>query len=176
MNDGSKFTKQYVKECFDYCDGELIWRKRPEQHFSDTWHQKVFNTRQAGSVAGTLVSGYRVVNFKQRRIAIHRLVFLWHYGYFPSEIDHIDGNPLNNRIENLRPASHADNCKNMKIYKSNTSGFKGVSFHKATGKWAAGIRLCGKWTHLGLFDDINEAAMRRKDVELSQYGEFSRGR
>jgi hypothetical protein len=175
MTDRSSITQEFVKECFDYVDGKLIWKQRPIHHFQDEWRQRIFNSRQAGSVAGTLISGYQMVNFVGRRMSVHRLVFLWHHGFLPDELDHIDRNPLNNRIENLRPASHSDNCKNRSLYASNTSGFKGVSFHKSSGKWSASIRIGNKSQHLGLFKDINEAVSKRRDAELLNFGEFANG-
>lgn len=176
MTDRALLTQEYSHEAFRYTDGELLWRERPRHHFASEWHQKVFNARQAGTVAGTVWRGYRTVNLTGRRMGAHRIVFLMHHGFIPPEVDHIDGNPLNNRIENLRAADHAQNLKNLKTPASNTSGVKGVSWHKATGKWAAGIRQEGKWKHLGLFSCIEAAAETRRQAEAAIYGEFANGR
>ena len=176
MADRSSINQQFVRECFDYVEGDLIWRVRPPHHFVSAAAHRVFNSRQAGTLAGTLISGYRMVNFAGRRMSVHRLVFLLHNGYLPQEVDHINGNPLDNRIENLRAATHAQNCKNRRLYASNTSGVKGVSFHKPTGKWAAGIRAGGKWKHLGLFADLESAALRRRQAEKTHFGDFANER
>lgn len=176
MTDRSSITQEFVRECFDYEGGVLVWRNRPAHHFQDIWRQRIFNTRQASTKAGSIVNGYMMVNFVGRRMAVHRLVFLWHHGFLPKEIDHINRNPLDNRIENLRAATHAQNCRNRGLYASNTSGFKGVSFHKTTGKWIAGIRANGKWTHLGLFESAETAAERRRQAEIDLFGEFANGR
>jgi hypothetical protein len=62
---------------------------------------------------------------------------MMHYGYIPSIIDHIDGNPLNNNIKNLRPATEMQNHHNMGISKRNKSGIKGVCWDKSKNKWFA---------------------------------------
>jgi len=67
------------------------------------------------------------------------------------EVDHINVNPLDNRRENLRIATHKQNMSNTNKYKTNTAGFKGVSFHKQNQKFRATIRIDGKYKHLGLF-------------------------
>ncbi len=170
-----QLTQQFVKECFDYANGDLIWRNRPVKHFRDEWAQKVFNNRQAGTKAGSATAGYLMVNFYFGKISAHRLVFLWHHGQLPVTVDHIDGNPMNNRIENLRPATHAENSRNCGISVANTSGVRGVSFHKPTRKWAAHIRAEGKMKHLGLFVSLDDAAAARRAAEQAYYGGFARG-
>jgi hypothetical protein len=174
MND--RITKEYAAQCFDYRDGELYWKHRPSSHFVDEWRQKIFNSRSLGKRAGTLVNGYYMVNFSSGRIAVHRLIFMMHHGFLPKIVDHINGETLDNRIENLREASHSSNLMNMKTPSSNTSGRKGVSWHKKAGKWAVGIRSNGKWKHLGLFSEFPEAVNCREKAEKDVYGEFSNGR
>jgi hypothetical protein len=176
MTDRDSDLLQYVTESFVYADGALIWKERPVHHFVDEWRQRIFNSRQAGSEAGAVWNGYRMVNFKRRKLGVHRIVFLMHHGYLPAEVDHIDGNSLNNRIENLRAATHQENTYNRGTYKNNTSGRKGVSWHKPTSKWAAGIRENGKWKHLGLFESFDAAVACRTSAELVVYGEFANER
>jgi len=65
-------------------------------------------------------------------------------------VDHIDGNTLNNSKSNLRVCTNAENCRNQKRKSNNTSGYKGVSYHKLTGKWQAQIRANGKVFYLGV--------------------------
>jgi hypothetical protein len=169
-------NQEYVRDCFEYADGRLYWKKRQLSHFLDEWRQKIFNSREFGREAGTLVSGYRMVNFSSKRISVHRLIFLLHHGFLPPIVDHINGNPLDNRIENLRAATHARNIQNMKTPKTNTSGFKGVYWHKKSARWVAGIRSDGKWKHLGSFKNIDDAVKCRKLSEQEIYGDFSNGR
>lgn len=177
MTDRDQYlTQRYMQECFDYSEGSIFWKERPLHHFLDEWRRRIFNSRQAGTEAGTLVSGYRMVRFSWGKVGVHRIIFLMHYGFLPEEVDHINGNPLDNKIENLRAATHAENLRNMKTPVSNTSGRKGVSWHKAARKWVAGIRHNGKWKHLGTFDDYSDAVKRRQDAEATIYGDFSNGR
>lgn len=176
MTDKNLITQQYLLAALEYRVGELFWRVRPVDHFLDEWRQKIFNSRQAGSRAGTNVGGYRLINFSRGRIGAHRAIFLMHHGFLPLEVDHINGNPLDNRIDNLRAATHAQNLKNMKTPASNTSGIKGVYWHKATKKWTACIREGGKFKHLGTFLNKEDAAAARRAAELSVYKEFSNGR
>ena len=87
-------------------------------------------------------------------------------------VDHKDGDGLNNVRENLRVATHAQNMRNRKIQKNNTSGFKGV--HLDCGKWRAKIKYNGQWTHLGLYLDPVQAA-RVYDAKAKElFGEFAR--
>jgi hypothetical protein len=88
-------------------------------------------------------------------------------------IDHIDGDRANNRIENLRLVSLAQNQWNAKTPVTNKSGIKGVSFHSTLKKWQANIRANGKIMYLGLFNTKEEAAevVRKKRIEL--HGEFA---
>jgi hypothetical protein len=87
-----------------------------------------------------------------------------------NEVDHINGNGLDNRKSNLRICSHADNSKNMKIQKNNTSGFKGVCWDKQAGKWRA--RIGAKL--VGLYKDKYEAVLAYEKASSEQFEEFKR--
>lgn len=105
---------------------------------------------------------------------VHRLVAKAFLGISDDqEIDHIDGNPLNNRLDNLRVCSHAENMKNRRRHSNNSSGFPGVSYHKASGKYQAQIWLNGRNKHLGLFKTPEEAAIAYKNASLKLHGAFS---
>jgi hypothetical protein len=73
----------------------------------------------------------------------------------------------------LRAATHAQNMQNQKAQASNTSGYKGVSFHKHTGKWVANIRCNGKQNHLGLFDTPQVASIAYIEAAKRLHGEFA---
>ena len=127
---------------------------------------------KAGTIATSKNSrGYLVVRFAKNgcnfRHLAHRVAWLLYYGVDPgaNEIDHIDQDPTNNRIGNLRLVSHGDNMKNQRKRSDNTSGITGVHWHKGTGKWRAYIHKDGKILHLGLFDDKFEAICVRKSAE-----------
>lgn len=87
--------------------------------------------------------------------------------------DHIDGDGLNNQDENLRECTQAQNTRNRRIGLDNVSGFKGVSFRKDRGKWAANIGY-GKTIALGLYDDPRDAAIAYDAKAIELHGEFAR--
>ena len=111
------------------------------------------------------------VNGKKRTIYMHRELVGQVGG---CEVDHRDGDGLNNRRANLRHATAAQNQRNQRIRPNNTSGLKGASYHKATGKWSAQIRANGKPVYLGLFEtpEAAHAAYAKASAEL--HGEFGR--
>jgi len=88
-------------------------------------------------------------------------------------VDHIDGNGSNNRRENLRLASHAENRRNSRKYDNNTSGHKGAYWRKRELKWMAQISVSGKDIYLGYFDDIEDAAAAYREAAVKHYGEFA---
>lgn len=157
-------TQDRVRELFDYRDDGRLVRKISIQSRS-----------QAGSVAGgNSTRGVVIVSVDYRRYKAHRLIWLWHYGILPPEIDHIDGDPSNNRIENLRAATHATNMKNMKTPSTNRSGFKGVRFHLPTRKWTAQIGVNKKSVYLGIFLTPEDAYAAYCRAAVKYHGEFAR--
>lgn len=117
-------------------------------------------------------AGVKVVEGgKTKRIYLHRFLL-----ENPAEphIDHIDGNGLNNRRSNLRPATVSENHCNRKRAVTNTSGFKGVSPHKSSGKWRAEISRDGRKRSLGYFSDPESAAVAYAKASADVHGEFGR--
>lgn len=90
------------------------------------------------------------------------------------EVDHIDGDSLNNRRSNLRIVSHAQNNMNKVLQSNNTSGFKGVSWNRNAGKWSASIKKRNRKRHIGLFASREEAARAYDDAARELHGEFAR--
>ena len=118
--------------------------------------------------------GYYCVKLNRKMFYLHRLLA---QAFIPNPekkriVDHIDGNPLNNSLSNLRWATDLESSRNRKTFSNNSSGFKGVSFHKATGKWRAYIKVDGKLKHLGLFHTKEEAAAAYEKAARELYGEF----
>lgn len=149
-------TYEQVKKFFDYETetGLLIWRLRPE--YNKTW-----NTRYAGKEGGSFdKNGYRQITINRKMYLVHRVIYFWMTAEWPEEIDHRNGNPSDNRWENLRPATHAENMQNMKKFKNNRSGFCGVAGN--AGKWQ--VYLGHKY--IGLFETVEEANMAYCDAKM----------
>ena len=131
------------------------------------------------SVAGFIDNsvGYRKIKIKSVRFYAHRLVWLYHYGEWPeNEIDHIDGDKLNNHVENLRVVTHKENGRNQKLYSTNISGVTGVHFNKPNQIWHAYIKVDDKIKHLGYFDNFNDAVAARKAAEVEHNYHPNHGR
>ena len=116
-------------------------------------------------------NGYINIYINKKLYLLHRVI----YKYFNEEwditdsssnnqIDHIDINPLDNRIENLRVATCSQNTRNQKKLNNCSSKFKGVSWHKGSSKWEAKISIDGKSKHLGYFTNEEEAAEAYKKI------------
>jgi hypothetical protein len=90
------------------------------------------------------------------------------------EVDHRDGDGLNNRRANLRACSHGENMFNQRKARTNTSGYKGVYWHRVGGKWAAAIQVNGRKRHLGLFYSKDVAARAYDRAARELFGEFAR--
>ena len=105
------------------------------------WKIKIANKIVVGSPAGwSRKDGYQQVQVDKERALVHHVVFAMTNGYWPKEIDHINGNPADNRICNLREASRTENNYNRVIASNNTSGYKGV-FKQARGvTWSVRLK------------------------------------
>lgn len=102
---------------------------------------------------------------------LHRVIAAPKAGY---HVDHINGNGLDNRRENLRVTTMSQNLMNQRKSRANTSGFKGVSFHKQRQKWRACIKKDGKYMHLGLFNTPEAAYAAYCEASAKLHGEFGR--
>lgn len=118
--------------------------------------------------------GYRVITLNYKPYRTHRLIFLMYHGYLPDTIDHIDGDRLNNKIENLRIATPAQNSRNCKVYSTNKTGYPNVFYVPRDTRWRARVSLDGKGYSIGCFDTpelANDAVLKFK---LENFGEFIR--
>lgn len=140
-----------------------------------TWKKKTGCKSVVGAEIGTAHSGgYRSATIMKHYVFMHRAAWAYVHGEWPKgHIDHIDGNPKNNRIANLRVATSQTNQRNRKISKSNKSGFKGVH-QVASGKWVAMICVDYKSRSLGHFNTAEEAHARYMEEARKLYGEFAR--
>ena len=102
------------------------------------------------------------------------MVFAMHHGYLPPQIDHINCDCFDNRIENLRPATNAENHWNTGLRKTNKSGVKGVHWGRQSKKWIAECRFGGRIHHIGSFVDLAVAAEAIKQFRIEHHGEYAR--
>lgn len=130
------------------------------------WKVRVSQAVKPGDIAGSVnKNGYLFIKVGKYIYRAHRLAWFYFYGQWPPiesyQIDHIDGNRLNNSIKNLRLASNAKNARNHRLYSHNTSGVTGVSFAEANNKWKATIRYNGHNIHLGYYTSFEDAVKAR---------------
>jgi HNH endonuclease len=152
----------YLQRVFEYRDGALYWKERTARM---VW---------IGARAGHAVrDGYWSVCIQYANYFEHRLIFQMHHGWCPQNLDHIDGNPANNRIENLRPADIALNAANRRNLSSNTSGRKGVYWSRKAKRWHASIGYQNKRIFLGAFTDIDAAADAYDAAAVRYFGQHA---
>lgn len=114
--------------------------------------------------------GYLIMQKNHKQAKMHRFIMQ------PPEnmvIDHIDGNPANNRRGNLRVCTQQQNMMNSRFKSNKSCGIQGVSWDKARKKWVAQIALNKKHYHLGRYSLIEDAIKARKEAEIRLFGEFA---
>ena len=155
-------TQTLVKELFDYRDGSLYWKVNK-------------STRaRKGKKAGCIKQrGYLETVINSKAYKNHRIIFLIFHGYSPIIVDHIDGNKLNNNIENLRAATSSQNLQNAKLSKSNTSGVKGVVWEKDRKYWKAQIVVNGKTIRIGKLESLELAQLVAQELRNKYHGEYA---
>jgi hypothetical protein len=169
-------TQEYLKECVTYNPGTgvFVWLNRPLIHFKNIIAHRAFNSMYAGKEAGSDKADgrivYRQIGIDGFRYLSHRLAWLLVYGELPKQsIDHIDGNGLNNTIDNLRDVSRQENHRNTRLPSNSTSGVIGVHWLKKNQRWLAHITVDKNCISLGCFSTLEEAAAARKISEI-EYG------
>lgn len=179
-------SKEYLSSVFSYDQnsGDLIWKERPLSHFATKNAFFTINSKCAGKIAGYksfLKNGDKStiqVRLNRKLYKAHRIIWVLMFGEIPSGmcIDHVDGDPFNNKASNLRLATCAQNAMNRGPQKNNTSGYKGVMFFKRDKKWHAQITVGGKKKHLGYFDTPQLASEAYTNAEKTLFGSFARTR
>lgn len=166
--DDLTFEEVYKILTYDCFEGELRW----SENLLDLTHMHIAAaSRFRGKPAGSFdKDGYIAIHVKGATYKAHRLAWLMTYEEWPSkDIDHVDGNPSNNRIENLREATKSENLRNQRLHKNSTTGVTGVVFHKKNKRYGAYIKSNGKDVYLGWFSTLEEAAAARQAAN-EEYG------
>lgn len=157
-------TQKMLKEVVSYDPktGSMRWRIGRGR--------RVIVGREIGCVNH---EGYRYASVLGKKYVCHRLAWLYVHGKFPEfYIDHINGNPSDNRIDNLRIATNHQNQGNSKKKSTNSSGVKGVRRHGH--KWRAEVTVNRKRIHLGLFANLADAKKAYDAAAIAAFGEYHR--
>lgn len=158
-------TQQYLNDIFLYVDGMILWKIKPCKRI------------KVGSRAGfsNTIVPYRRVMVNRVTYFEHRIIWTMVHGAIPDGmlIDHRDNNPSNNNVENLRISTRSNNLYNSRKSKANTSGFKGVYYHKKLLKWVASLKCNKKTVFLGSFDTPELAHEAFKLGAVKYHGVFS---
>ena len=169
----SKKPNPIPPEIVDYFDynpetGIITWKISP-CHAIKVGHKAGSKRKRSRG------KGYEFfIRFNYKYYNASRLAYFLYHGKDPKgkQVDHIDGNPLNNKIDNLRLATGSQNQMNRGLLKNNTSGVVGVYWVESVQKWRAQIDCKNKRIYLGYFDDKEEAIAARIAAEKKYFGEF----
>lgn len=151
-------TQQSLREKFFYKDGLLFAKHGKQPKLTPiTKHQRYLRFRVNGHV------------FK-----LHQLIYLYFYGYIPNVIDHRDNDRTNNKIENLREVTQAQNCLNRKVSKSSVTGIKNLYFSKKCGRWFVQMMVGNARKIIGRFEDFELAEFVALEARNKYHGTFAR--
>lgn len=151
----SKELIEELRATFEYHEDGYLIRKK--------------NGKPTGQHANT-TQGYARVKVGGRMLRAHRVIYAIIHGEMPAgQIDHINGNRVDNRIENLRDVSHSENQHNHKTPENNTSGFTGVGWHAPLQKWVSRIKVNNRTLHLGYFENLEDAVKARKMAKIKYH-------
>lgn len=184
--DGSTITCECIKEPFASqvvaaCRGELTQSelKRLLDYDPDTglfrWKTSLSYRGTVGRIAGNKHDkhGRTRISIANRQYFAHRLAWMWMTGEFPTnDVDHINGNPSDNRWNNLRVATRSENLCN-RLTKSSSGGFRGVYWKPRDRRWIAKIQIGGRQIYLGSFDDPQKANEAYKEAAKKLHGDFA---
>lgn len=169
MSDPAQVTPELLRSLLDYdpLAGTLTWKQRPIEMFERRRLGLAWNTRYAGKPAFNHSDhGYLAGRLFGKKVYAHRAAVALITGLWPDNVDHINGDPADNRAENLRAVSHTTNLRNAKRRIDNKSGVCGVFWNTRDGKWQAKIRVDQRDIALGQFVDINAAREARRQAEV----------
>ncbi|SER52034.1 MULTISPECIES: HNH endonuclease [Pseudomonas] len=164
MGTSNPLTQEILKTCLKYEPETGIFYHLPKR-----------GLMRPGEVAGSpTTNGYIQITVKGKGYQSHRLAWLYMTGSFPADqIDHINGIKTDNRWQNLREATKAQNQANIRTRKDSRSGIKGVRWDRSTGKWLAEIRANNKVIHVGRFKSLDDAVREIRDARNKHHGDFA---
>jgi len=161
----------------------MITQEYLKQHF--TYHEDgVFIRNKTGEkVVCNPTNGQRYlrIGIQGKPRPLHRMIFLYHHGYLPEVTDHIDGNRMNNRIENLRNCNQSQNCLNSKHRATSTSPYKNVYLQRYQNHqdhwrkmWIVSISVNRKRKFIGSFEDVELADLVATEARDLYHGAYAR--
>jgi hypothetical protein len=173
----------YIREalCYNELTGVFIWKERPMEHFRLEREWKRWNSTRPGKVAGArqfTTRGSRskiTIKLDNASLPAHRVAWALLYGEPPEDslIDHVNGDPFDNRRENFRLADNTKNQWNRTHPKNSTHGIKGVTWAAQQSKWKGSIRANKQYYHIGYFSTKGLAATAVAKASLRIHGTFS---
>lgn len=151
----------------DYEIGRLWWKTRERRWFNSVNKWRGWNTRYAGTEAFTAIraNGYAVGNLLGFHIRKHHVIWCMAFGFWPKEVDHVNGDRADNRLTNLRLVDRQANTRNASLSTRNKSGVIGVR-QVESGKWLVEIGINHKTIGLGRYNSMEEAVIIRKNAEI----------
>jgi len=164
-----EITQQILKHLFTYCEDGTLIRNYPAAG----------KNNGIGTVIGripkpiTRNNRYVTTTVFGKHYSVHKLIYMFHYGEMPKQLDHINTNSIDNRIENLRPVTKSENARNRKLMSNNTSGFKGVSWNKNTQKWFVYVNVDKKRKNIGYFEDLELADLVATEARDKYHGKYA---
>jgi len=163
MSMSADLTQTELKKLFEYDSPGVLIRKNTGKDVPKILHKG---------------QRYLRVHVKGKARSLHRVIFCWHHGYFPDVIDHINNDKLDNRIENLREASQANNCLNRKHHKNSSSLYKNVYLQSSPKNaswernWVVRVTVSGKSKYFGSYNDIELANLVAIEARAKYHGDF----
>ena len=156
-------AQQQVLDAFEYREGKLYWK-----------YVKSIRIKTGDEAGREDGFGYRIVRFNYKMYRTHHLIYLMFHNVLPKIIDHINGNRLDNRIENLRIATDSQNNCNKGIQANNTTGSKNVKWHKRIKKYEVSVQVNKKRQYIGVFEDLELADLVAHMAREKYHGNFAK--